>query len=114
MHFYKRLNADRNVYVWDRETGVVIDVLSGHGEGSVNSVSWNPKNERMFASCSDDNTIRIWEPPSQMSDLSYDSSSSVEKANSTVSALGKGKGKTRQRWESESIDLGSGTSRTQI
>ncbi|KAI6099927.1 WD40 repeat-like protein [Pisolithus croceorrhizus] len=34
----------------------------GHGIGSVNCVAWNPQNERMFASCSDDCTVRIWEP----------------------------------------------------
>ena len=30
-------------------------------------MAWNPTNERMFASCSDDHNIRIWEPsPSGM------------------------------------------------
>ena len=67
------------MYIWDREKGLLIDILSGHGEGSVNSVSWNPKNERMFASCSDDKTIRIWELPSQMSDMSYNSSSTISR-----------------------------------
>lgn len=56
-------SEDGNVYVWNRDTGELLKVLSGHGTGSVNSVAWNPKNERILASCSDDHTVRIWEAP---------------------------------------------------
>ncbi|KAJ7632831.1 WD40 repeat-like protein [Roridomyces roridus] len=59
-------SEDGNVYVWHRDTGVLLEMLDGHGEGSVNCVAWNPSNERMFASCSDDRTIRIWEAPPDM------------------------------------------------
>ncbi|KAH9079635.1 WD40-repeat-containing domain protein, partial [Lactarius deliciosus] len=55
-------SEDGNVYIWDRERAVLLDVLTGHGSGSVNSVAWNPRNTQMFASCSDDFTIRLWEP----------------------------------------------------
>ncbi|KAG8915597.1 hypothetical protein FRC00_002512 [Tulasnella sp. 408] len=56
-------SEDSNVYIWRKETGTLVEVLSGHGKGNVNSVAWNPKEVGMFASCSDDHTIRIWEAP---------------------------------------------------
>jgi WD40 repeat protein len=52
---------DGKIYLWDNESGALLEVLTGHGEGSVNSVVWHPRNERMFASCSDDRTVQIWE-----------------------------------------------------
>src|SRR6266436_5162083 len=76
--------VDANVYVWHRESGALLEVLPGHGEGSVNSVAWNPTNERMFASCSDDRTIRIWEAP-----LRESGSRAANRSSSN------GKGKTR-------------------
>ncbi|KAG8904251.1 hypothetical protein FRB99_002035 [Tulasnella sp. 403] len=64
-------SEDSNVYIWRKETGTLVEVLSGHGKGNVNSVAWNPKEVGMFASCSDDKTIRIWEAPStNMEDIS--------------------------------------------
>ncbi|CAE6420686.1 unnamed protein product [Rhizoctonia solani] len=56
-------SEDQTVYVWKRDTGALIEVLSGHGNGCVNDVAWNPRDPALFASCSDDHTIRLWSPP---------------------------------------------------
>lgn len=55
------LPSDSNVYIWRKDTGTLMEVLSGHEVGSVNAVAWNPSEDEpgMFASCSDDRTIRI-------------------------------------------------------
>lgn len=45
---------------------MLVAALGGHGKGSIDAVAWNPR-EVMFASCSDEHTIRIWETlPSEM------------------------------------------------
>ncbi|KAG6830752.1 hypothetical protein H0H92_014833 [Tricholoma furcatifolium] len=98
-------SEDGNVYIWHRESTELIEVLSGHGEGSVNSVAWNPINHRMFASCSDDCTIRIWEAPPQM--LIEEEPAVLQPPMPTFAENGNsnGKGKTRQRWDADGVEI---------
>nr|XP_018264722.1 WD-repeat protein [Kwoniella dejecticola CBS 10117]OBR86880.1 WD-repeat protein [Kwoniella dejecticola CBS 10117] len=61
-------SEDGHVYVWQGSSPNPIEVLSGH-TSVVNSVAWNPvAARRIFASCSDDSTIRIWQPPLNLDD----------------------------------------------
>ncbi|WVN90744.1 uncharacterized protein L203_105987 [Cryptococcus depauperatus CBS 7841] len=56
-------SEDGHVYVWRGISSYPTEVLSGHSN-VVNAVAWNPiASRKIFASCSDDNTVRIWQPP---------------------------------------------------
>jgi COMPASS component SWD3 len=51
-------SEDGIVYIWDQETGEVLQKLRGHS-GVVYDAAWNAK-QGMLASCSDDQTVKVW------------------------------------------------------
>jgi len=81
-------SEDAKVYVWHRDSGVLLEILEGHGPGSVNSVVWHPHEANVFATCSDDRTVRIWEPQSTVCSMDADPTAS---ANGESLSIDKGK-----------------------
>jgi WD40 repeat protein len=55
-------SEDSKVYLWHRRQERPIMVFSGHTR-TVNCVSWHPTLPLLFASASDDATVRIWSTP---------------------------------------------------
>jgi WD40 repeat protein len=53
-------SEDSRIYIWDRDSGALVDILEGHESGCVNSISVNPANPDMFVSTGDDRTCRVW------------------------------------------------------
>lgn len=100
------LLVDGRVYVWHRDTGVLLEILDGHGAGSVNAVAWNPLNEKMFASCSDDRTVRIWESP-HVSLLEGEDQEAVLAFEQNGKGKGKGKGRESSSWYGSSASSSS-------
>ncbi|KAF9579097.1 hypothetical protein BGW38_004796, partial [Lunasporangiospora selenospora] len=53
-------SEDSKIYIWNRENGRLIHTLEGHTQ-AVTCVAWHPTSPTVFASASDDHTIRIWD-----------------------------------------------------
>lgn len=51
-------SEDGLVYIWDQESGDILQKLHGH-EAMVYNAVWSPK-QSMFVSSSDDRTVRTW------------------------------------------------------
>lgn len=52
-------SEDGSINIWHKASAQLVEKLNGHIPGC-NSVSWNPADPCLFASCGDDGKIKIW------------------------------------------------------
>ncbi|CAF0774903.1 unnamed protein product [Didymodactylos carnosus] len=67
-------SEDSKVYLWHRRQERPIMIFSGHTR-TVNCVSWHPTLPLLFASASDDATVRIWSTPEHQQKIESSSGS---------------------------------------
>lgn len=57
-------SQDSKLFMWNRETSNLVEILDAHSGGTVNCVRFSPVNPGTFASCGDDGLVKLWQPPS--------------------------------------------------
>lgn len=50
---------DGHVYIWHKSSGIAVERLDAH-HPRCNSVTWNPADPCMFATCGDDGKIKMY------------------------------------------------------
>jgi WD40 repeat protein len=58
-HYVISGGEDCKIYIWERASNKLVSVLQGH-VSTVNCIAWNNHHTHMFASASDDTTVRIF------------------------------------------------------
>ncbi|KAI0884447.1 WD domain-containing protein [Annulohypoxylon maeteangense] len=69
-------SEDGSINIWHKASARLVEKLTGHIPGC-NSVSWNPADPCLFASCGDDGKIKIWSNNSWRSQH-YDANRAVD------------------------------------
>ena len=72
-------------HVWDRHFGAKLATLKGHSD-VVNCVAFNPVNQELLVSASDDHTIRVWRSR-QLSKLPINDNAEVEERYEEVTCV---------------------------
>ena len=52
-------STDGCIYIYSKSTGILVAKLKGAHAPRCNSVSWNPTDPRMIASCGDDGLVKM-------------------------------------------------------